>query len=202
MSATLRTPRSLSAASILGPTPGSSLTGLARSSVSGGRMGPAPAPPRAPTSWGAPSILGPTPGSSLTGLARSSVSGVRMDPVSATTSLEMGHAISPQAHVRTAHAPYLRHGRSLYPEPLGELRDRLRRADVPEVQRASGLRGRPHFFEDGVHLPPAPAGAFVGDYLAVDKLQHGPHVEGGPDEALGGAGPRAPGQATGRPPRG
>src|SRR4028119_635001 len=100
---------------------------------------------RTPRSLSAASILGPTPGSSLTGLARSSVSGVRIDPVSAATSLEMAPAITPPAHVRELrpptrppphvrpdHAPYLRHRRPLHPEPLGELRDGLRRADVPE----------------------------------------------------------------------
>src|SRR4028119_2366944 len=152
-----------------------------------------------PRSLGAASILGPTPGNSLTGLARSSVSGVRANPVSAASSLEMGHAISPQSHVRTDHAPYLRHGRSLDPELLGELRDRLGRADVSEVQWASGLSGRPHLFEDGVHLSLAPAGALVGDDLAVDQFQNGPDVKGGPDEALGAPDPAALGQVLERP---
>src|SRR3712207_6819214 len=145
-----------------------------------------------PSSLSAASILGPTPGSSLTGLARSAVSGVlRAAPASSAASLEVGHAIRPQADVRADHAPYLGDGPPLHTELLGELSDRLGRRDVPEVQRAPGLGRGPHLLEDRVHLALAPARSLVRYRLAVDQFQDGPHVQGGADEALGAADPAA-----------
>src|ERR687894_2945176 len=154
-----------------------------------------------PRSLSAASIRGPTPGNSLTGLARSSLIGVRAGSPFSVYSLEVGHAIGSQAHVRPYDAPDLRDRFGLDPEPLGQLLERIRRADVPEVERTSGLRGGRGLLDDGIHLALAPAGALVRDDLAVYQLEHGPDVECRADEALGAADPAALRQVLERPDR-
>src|SRR3954462_11585267 len=101
-------------------------------------MSASEAMPRSPRAdW----MRGPTPGSSFTGLERRSVRVVRgasMRPGAAPV-LEVGHAIGSQADVRPDNAAYLGDELLLDAEVLGELRDQLRRRDVPEVEPPSGL---------------------------------------------------------------
>src|SRR5215213_5981170 len=68
----------------------------------------------------------------------------------------------------------------LDPEPFGQLREELRGADVPEVERMSGHDGRPDLLDDGRHLSSATAGALEGDYLPAGHLQYRPDIEAVP----------------------
>src|SRR5918997_6609791 len=152
-----------------------------------------------PSSLRAAAIFGPTPGSSVTALARSSLSGVlRAGPASSATGLEVGHAISPQAYVRTHDAAYLGDGPRLHTEPLREFAYRLGPRDVTEIQRPPGLGGGSHLIYNGVHLALAAPGALVRDDLAVHELENGPDVERGTHEALGATDPAAPGEVLER----
>src|SRR5918995_3235699 len=121
--------------------------------------------PRSPS---ADSIRGPTPGSSFTGRERRSVRVARSGRVIPGVSpvLEVGHAIGPQADVRPDDTADLGHEFLLDAEVLGKLGDELRRGDVAEVQRASGLHGWPDLVDDGGHLPLAPAGPLEGSDLS------------------------------------
>src|SRR5918992_4490691 len=117
-----------------------------------------------PRSLRAASIRGPTPGNSVTGRERRSVrvvrSGIRV-PAGPGSALEVGHAIRPRTDVGTDDPAYLGHELLLYPEPLGEFRELLRRGDVPEIEWAPGLRHGLDLLDDGRQLPLAPAGALV-----------------------------------------
>src|SRR5215211_1882443 len=138
--------------------------------------------PRSPR---AASIRGPTPGSSVTGLARRSVRVVRVGRRRpCTPPLKVGNAIGTEADVRPDDTADLRDELLLDPEPLGELGEELGGGDVPEVERSSGLRGRPDLFDDGRHLPFAPAGTFEGNDLSVCHLEHRPDIEGRAEETL------------------
>src|ERR671921_1622346 len=103
--------------------------------------------PRSPS---ADSMRGPMPGSSLTGRLRRSARVVRSGNSIPNTSpeLEVGHAIGSQADVRPDDTADLGDELLLHAEGFGELGDELRRGDVPEVERASGLHGRPDLLRD------------------------------------------------------
>src|SRR5919199_4290954 len=132
------------------------------------------------------SILGPTPGSSVTGLARSSVRVVRVGSMvpRASPALQVGNAIGSKAHVRPDDPADLRDELLLDPEPFGEFREEFGGGDVPEIEGPSGLHGRPDLLDDGRHLPLATAGTFERDDLPAGHLEHRPHIEGAPQEAL------------------
>src|ERR671921_245900 len=153
--------------------------------------------PRSPS---ADSMRGPTPGSSVTGLLRRSVRVVRSGSVIPGTSpvLEVGHAIGSQADVRPDDAADLGDELLLHAEGFGKLGDELRRGDVPEVERASGLHGRPDLLRDRGHLPLAPAGPLVGRHRSPVHPQYGPDVERRPDQALCPPDAPAPGQVLER----
>src|SRR3712207_18492 len=124
-----------------------------------------------PRSLSEASILGPTPGNSVTGRERSSVRVVRTEgsgraPAGASL-LEVGHAISSQAHVRPDDSAYLGDELLLHPEALRELGEELGGGDVAEVQWAARLCRGPYLLYDRGHLPLASARALVRKYLSV-----------------------------------
>src|SRR5215210_1375661 len=132
-------------------------------------MSASEAMPRSPS---AASIRGPTPGSSVTGLERRSARVVRAGSMApcASPALEVGHAICSQADVGTDDAA------DLGDELLLQLGDKLGRRDVPEIQRASGLDGRPDLVYYRGHLPLASTRALEGRDLSAGNLQHRPDV--------------------------
>src|SRR5829696_695796 len=146
-------------------------------------MSASEAMPRSPS---ADSIRGPTPGSSVTGRERRSVRVARAGSVipGVPPVLEVGHAIGSQADVGPDDTADLGHEFLLDAEVLGELGDELRRGDVPEVERATSLHGRPDLVDDGGHLPFAPAGPLEGSDLCPGHPEDGPDVERRPDQAL------------------
>src|SRR5215210_343445 len=171
-------------------------------------MSASEAMPRSPK---AASIRGPTPGSSVTGLARRSVRVVRMGRTNpCRPPLEVGNAIGPEADVRPDDTADLRDELLLDPELFGELGEEFGGGNVPEVERSSGLRGRPYLLDDARHLPLAAPGTLEWHDLPACHLEHRPDVEGRAKEtlrpsyapALGQVLERAHGEEHPRPPDG